>query len=208
MGVGMQATLVTLGVVAVLAAIVGGGLKAAGVDIPVLRSLVRQVLLGMFGLALLVVGLEPWNWEWGGDASQQGEQRFTVAVAATQEWTPTAIDLEAGDQLAITAEGEIRDDIVNHPDRRFSPEGEPDPGNQHTGDPFLGFDHAALVAKIGEDGEVFKVGAQLRCSVTTRGRLALGINDGKLDDNDGQYDATVTTRPRGAGTSAEPCTQG
>lgn len=203
----MQATLVTLGVVAVMAAIVGGGLKAAGVDIPVLTSLVRQVLLGMFGLALLVVGLEPWGWDWGADASQPGEQGFTVTVAGTQAWTSTSIDLEAGDELSITAEGEFRDDITNHPDRRFSPEGEPDPGNQHVGDPFLGFNHAALVAKIGEAGEAFKVGAQLRCSVTTRGRLVLGINDGRFDDNDGQYDATVATRPRGPATSSEPCTQ-
>lgn len=203
----MQATLVTLGVVAVMAAIVGGGLKAAGVDIPVLTSVARQILLGMFGLTLLVVGLEPWGWDWGTDASQPGEQSSTVPVAATQAWTPTAIDLEAGEELSIAAEGEIRDDITNHPNRRFSPEGEPDPVNQHPGDPFLGFNHAALVAKIGEAGEVFKVGAQLRCSVTTRGRLLLGINDGRFDDNDGQYDATVTVRSRGRSTSSQPCTQ-
>lgn len=204
----MQATLVTLGVVAVMAAIVGGGLKAAGVDIPVLTSLARQVLLGIFGLALLVVGLEPWRWDWETDASQPGEQRFTVAVAATQAWTPASIDLEAGDELTITAEGKIRDDITNHPDRRFSPEGEPDPHNQHPGDPFMGFNHAALVAKVGETGEAFKVGAQLQCSVTTRGRLLLGINDGKFDDNDGQYDATIAVRSRGRATSSEPCTPG
>lgn len=198
----------TLGVVAVMAAIVGGGLKAAGVDIPVLTSLARQVLLGMFGLALLVVGLEPWHWVWEEGASPPGGERFTVGVAATQAWTPTSMDLEAGDELSITAEGQIRDDITNHPNRRFSPEGDPDPQNQHPGDPFLGFNHAALLAKIGEAGEVFKVGAQLRCSVTTRGRLVLGINDGRFDDNDGQYDATIVAQPRGRATSSQPCTQG
>lgn len=198
----MQATLVTLGVVAVMAAIVGGGLKAAHVELPVLNSIVRQVLLGVFGGVLIIVGLEPWADGGGGNGGE--ERRVEVAVPATQEWTATTIDLEAGDELSITAEGQIRDDVAGHPDRRFTPDGVPDPEGQHTGDPHP-FNHAALVGRIGEDGEVFKVGAEVRCSVTRRGRLLLGINDGRFDDNDGRYAATVVVRTRTGGSSAPRC---
>src|ERR1700730_2565516 len=44
-----------LGVFCIVAAIAGGGLKAAGVDFPVLKSLVRQVILAGFGVVLIIV---------------------------------------------------------------------------------------------------------------------------------------------------------
>ena len=43
----MQTTMATLGAVAVLAAIVGGGFSAAGTNVPVIPSLRRQVLLAL-----------------------------------------------------------------------------------------------------------------------------------------------------------------
>jgi hypothetical protein len=42
-----------LGIVFVLAAIVGGGVSLAGEDIPQLHSVVREVLLGAFGAGLI-----------------------------------------------------------------------------------------------------------------------------------------------------------
>lgn len=49
----MQNTLQGLGIVCVIAAIVGGGLKAFGIEFAALRSLSRQVLLASFGFALI-----------------------------------------------------------------------------------------------------------------------------------------------------------
>ena len=49
----MAATLLTVGLLCIVAAIVGGGLSMAGWQIPVLTSVRRQVTLGAFGLALL-----------------------------------------------------------------------------------------------------------------------------------------------------------
>jgi len=46
--------LLAAGLACVIAAIVGGGLKAAGFDIPPLKSLTRQVLLGGLGVVLLI----------------------------------------------------------------------------------------------------------------------------------------------------------
>lgn len=53
----MQSTLIVAGVVFVGAAIVGGGMVAFKVEVPLIDSLPRQVLLGAFGMTLLVVGL-------------------------------------------------------------------------------------------------------------------------------------------------------
>lgn len=49
--------LVAGGVAAILGALVGGGLKAFGVELPILASLKRQVVLGLTGLGLIVAGL-------------------------------------------------------------------------------------------------------------------------------------------------------
>jgi hypothetical protein len=49
--------LITAGVVAVLAAIAGGGLKGFGVEVPLLASLRRQIALLVVGAALLGLGL-------------------------------------------------------------------------------------------------------------------------------------------------------
>lgn len=55
----MQQTLLITGLTCLIAAIVGGGLKAFGIEIPLLSSRVRQVVLGLFGLILIAVGLFP-----------------------------------------------------------------------------------------------------------------------------------------------------
>src|SRR5262245_50013860 len=53
----MQNALVTSGIVCLVAAVVGGGLKAFGMEIPALNSLRRQVILAGLGAALLAIGL-------------------------------------------------------------------------------------------------------------------------------------------------------
>ena len=50
----MSSTLLTAGLACVIAAIVGGGLKAFGIEIPALKSGKRQLGLAIFGMALLV----------------------------------------------------------------------------------------------------------------------------------------------------------
>ena len=49
--------LVSGGVAAVLAALVGGGLKAFGIELPILASVPRQALLAVAGLGMLAAGL-------------------------------------------------------------------------------------------------------------------------------------------------------
>src|SRR6266404_572299 len=53
----MKTTLIILGIVCVIGAIVGGGFKAFGTEIPLINSIRRQLLLASFGLVLLAVTL-------------------------------------------------------------------------------------------------------------------------------------------------------
>ena len=53
----IEVTIVTAGIVCVIAAIIGGGLTARGFKVPVIGPGRRQVGLGTFGALLLVVGL-------------------------------------------------------------------------------------------------------------------------------------------------------
>lgn len=51
----MSATLVVFGIIAIAAAIVGGGLSAFGINVPVLQSTTRQVLLAIVGVVSIVI---------------------------------------------------------------------------------------------------------------------------------------------------------
>ena len=51
----METTLFATGIACLIAAIIGGGLKAFGIEIPLLKSIPRQVALGAFGAVLLAL---------------------------------------------------------------------------------------------------------------------------------------------------------
>lgn len=53
----LNTTLIITGVIALFAAILGGGLKALGFEIPVLQSTRRQILLAAFGTVLIAWGM-------------------------------------------------------------------------------------------------------------------------------------------------------
>jgi len=50
----MNNPLLYAGLACLIAAVIGGGLKLFGIEIPVLQSLKRQVLLGALGIALIL----------------------------------------------------------------------------------------------------------------------------------------------------------
>lgn len=51
--IAMQQTFLITGLTCLIASIVGGGLKAFGIEIPLLRSRLRQVILGLLGIFLV-----------------------------------------------------------------------------------------------------------------------------------------------------------
>lgn len=57
----MNAVMIGVGVVAIFAAIVGGGVKLQNIEVGNIASVWRQLLLGLFGLILLLVGAIDWS---------------------------------------------------------------------------------------------------------------------------------------------------
>jgi hypothetical protein len=53
----MQTTFLTVGIACIIAAIVGGGLKLFDIQIPVLNSVPRQLVLGALGAAFIAVSI-------------------------------------------------------------------------------------------------------------------------------------------------------
>lgn len=53
----MSTTFLYAGLACIIGAVVGGGLKAFGVEIPALGSLIRQVILGVLGVVLILVSI-------------------------------------------------------------------------------------------------------------------------------------------------------
>ena len=123
----MGVTLLTAGIGFVLAAILGGGLTAFGVQMPVFHSVWRQLLLAVCGLSLMYFGWQESRIEKSqatrsdvsqasssGPAPRQSEpqqapQEQSEATSTSQVdangWTDTGVYIRAGQQLRIEATG-------------------------------------------------------------------------------------------------------
>jgi hypothetical protein len=124
---------------------------------------------------------------------------FPVRVRVTADnkangWTDSGLMVRKGQRLRITATGR-----VSLGEGRFStPTGLPRVvdteklmRNEPTGE---------LIAVIGDDNDEFiAVGANREFYAPRDGRLFLGVNEGKLDDNTGSYDALIEVEPVSSG---------
>ncbi len=120
---------------------------------------------------------------------QLGEDRDPrfVRVLADRTWTDAGVDVVTGDRVE-----------VEYLRGMWSPW----PGGSYDaigsgGDPrcdcnrLMGVSHAALIGRVGE-GDPFLVGARWESVVGESGRLLLGMNDSRLDDNSGWLEVQVT----------------
>jgi hypothetical protein len=105
-------------------------------------------------------------------------------------WTDSGLMVRKGQRLRVTATGR-----VSLGEGRFStPTGLPRVvdteklmRNEPTGE---------LIAVIGDDNDEFiAIGANREFYAPRDGRLFLGVNEGKLDDNTGSYDALIEVEP-------------
>lgn len=126
--------------------------------------------------------------------SEESPAAVSVVVPGTEQWTDTGIDLSIDDTLSIEADGEITPSTPNHPFN--GPNGDPDPAGRLFNVDGLGeANHAGLIGRIGGSGAPFQVGSELQSKADTEGRLFLGINDGDVENNAGEFTATITVNP-------------
>lgn len=117
----------------------------------------------------------------------------SVTVAGNAAWTDTGIDIGAGQQLTITATGEVLHNVAGNDG--CDPAGEP--GTSGHGANVVGCpNHAALIGKLGDAGAPFLVGRGYSVPSSGSGRLYLGVNDNDLANNGGAYSASVALTGR------------
>jgi hypothetical protein len=118
-------------------------------------------------------------------------QSRDVRVDSRVRWTDTGIDVRAGQTLAIDARGTVRlgptqnevADVDGTPSRR-----------RDAGAPMANQPEGALIARIG-NSPVFYIGDQNYVRVPANGRLYLGVNDGDLGNNSGDFQVIVNVQP-------------
>jgi hypothetical protein len=122
-----------------------------------------------------------------GTPSRAGLRERSVTVQARTAWTDTGVDVRPGQEIFFSASGEVR----WGPNRRDGAAGERDsPFNQ--GRPMPERNAAALIGKIGVDGDPFFIGGSTQgIRVRGGGRLFLGINDDYLQDNSGSLRVVI-----------------
>jgi PA-IL-like protein len=122
-----------------------------------------------------------------GGSTRAGMRERQLLVESRTPWTDAGIDVRAGQSILFTATGEVR----WGPNRRDGAAGERNsPFNQ--GRPMPDRNAAALIGKIGENGDPFFIGdAKEAIRVRASGRLFLGLNDDYLGDNAGSLRVVI-----------------
>lgn len=110
----------------------------------------------------------------------------SVTVAGTQLWTDTGIDLRADDRVEVTATGSV----YHNENSSTGPDGDPAGSSEYNliGD----MNHAGLIGRITDAGDAFAVGSDADFEAHEDGRLYLGINDKGVENNSGEFEASVT----------------
>jgi PA-IL-like protein len=118
---------------------------------------------------------------------RMGMRERTVLVDSRTPWTDAGVDIRSGQQILFTATGQVR----WGPNRRDGAAGERNsPFNQ--GRPMPDRNAAALIGRIGENGDPFFIGdTNEAIRVRGSGRLFLGLNDDYLGDNSGSLRVVI-----------------
>jgi len=118
----------------------------------------------------------------------------TVTVSSVDFWTGTNIEVKAGHAITIEATGEVYG-RYNPPEHIWGPLG-PDGQTDEIADSLWmlpGAPKIALIAKIGKEGNPFKIGSGTKISTEYDGQLFLGVNDRVyLHPQDHHYKEGVT----------------
>lgn len=138
---------------------------------------------------------EAWGNRYRDDQSGRGELRpragmreRSVTVDARTSWTDSGVVVRAGQDVFFASNGEVR----WGPGRRDGAGGErSSPFNAAR--PMPDRNAAALIGKIGEDGDPFFIGGGTDAiRMRGSGKLFLGINDDFLQDNSGSLRVVIS----------------
>ena len=109
----------------------------------------------------------------------------TVRVDARSAWTDTGIDVRRGDQVSFSTTGEIMID----PRIRTGADGTQSVGTPDIPVRTLGV--GGLIGRVGKS-EAFAIGANTQSiTMPASGRLFLGVNDNRFNDNSGFFNVTI-----------------
>lgn len=113
-----------------------------------------------------------------------------LVVSGTQDWTNTKVTVPAGDELGITAGGQI----TVSPKETVGPAGDPSctPAQNHPGGAFPAprLPCYSLIARIG-NGTPFEVGTSALVTAASSGTLFVGINDDTFSGNSGSWNVNI-----------------
>jgi hypothetical protein len=134
----------------------------------------------------------------------------TVTVPGNQPWTATGVFLNAGAVVKISASGGVSFSIGSE---SRPPTGDPPDCLTVANGPY-GWRAApyvanqlpcnSLLARVGDKGIIFYVGAGTTFKAATPGQLYLGVNDNVFGDNSGSWTAVITVL---SGSAAPPSLQ-
>jgi hypothetical protein len=117
-----------------------------------------------------------------------GMRERSVAIDARTAWTDSGVEVRSGQEIFFTATGEVR----WGPGRRDGAAGERN-SPRNPGRPMPDRNAAALIGKIGENGDPFFIGDDTGpIRVRGSGRLYLGLNDDFLQDNSGALRVVIS----------------
>jgi hypothetical protein len=109
----------------------------------------------------------------------------SIAVAADRAWTETGINVNAGDTITISADGQIR--LSPDSSEFLSAAGA---AGRVAAATMPNAPVGGLIARFGDSAPVF-IGQSRTLRVPRSGRLVLGVNDSRFDDNTGQFNVRV-----------------
>jgi hypothetical protein len=144
-----------------------------------MKRLLRVPAAVWFGFALLWLcaasfAAHPAQWR-----ASRAAERQVFPVYAYRQWQSTGIKLAPGDTYTLRATGEWQySPIVG---QHGPAGGRPAAANY----PLPQVPGGALLARVGESGDVLFAGARLRAAAAQGGLLYLRINDDLLGDNQG-----------------------
>ena len=125
-----------------------------------------------------------------GAVGTSGQSR-EVRVESRVRWTDTGIDVRAGQTVGFDARGTVRlgptENEVAGVDGTLS-------RRRDNGAPMANQAEGALIARIG-NSPVFFVGDLNSVRAPATGRLYLGVNDGDLGNNSGDFQVVVSLQP-------------